>query len=101
MSDAAVLSPGLLSVTNSGNAEPPKGAIPLSDLEAGQQAEVAWVQDTHPFAARFRDLGFVPGSLLRVRIKAPFHGPVEYEVRGSRFCLRHQDAQSIYVRVES
>ena len=78
---------------------PPEGAIPLSELEENQQAEVAWVQPDHPYATRFRDLGFVPGSLLTARIKAPFRGPVEFEVRGSRFCLRLEDAKSIYVRL--
>lgn len=100
MSDSVALSSGILSLADSGEQEPPQGAVPLTSLNAGQQAKVAWVHSNHPFATRFRDLGFAPGSDLRVRIKAPFRGPVEYEVRGSRFCLRYKDAESIYVHLE-
>lgn len=80
-------------------ANPPVGTVPLSELQENQQATVAWVEAGHPYAARFRDLGFVPGSQLVTRIKAPFRGPIEFEVRGSRFCLRLEDAKSIYVHV--
>lgn len=75
----------------------PQGAVPLCELECGQWGDIAWIKETHPFAVRFRDLGFSPGTRLFVRTKAPFRGPIEYELRGSRFCLRFQDAQDIFV----
>ncbi len=72
-------------------------AVPLCDLTAGQYAKVSWVNQDNPFAGRLRDLGFVPGSIMRVRQRAPLAGPVEYEIRGSRFCLRRQDSCDIHV----
>ena len=65
-----------------------EGAVPLSDLQVGQTAEVVWVNAADSFTRRLRDLGFVPGSKVSVRVKASWSGPVEYEIRGSRFCLR-------------
>ena len=73
------------------------GAVSLSELKVGQSAKVVWVNQDNPFASRLRDLGFVPGSIATVRMKAPWSGPVEYEIRGSRFCLRPQETRDIHV----
>jgi ferrous iron transport protein A len=82
-----------MQVTNENKQE----ATSLTALSTGQQGVIAWVDAEHPFAHRLRDLGFVKGSQVMVRQKAPFQDPVEYEVRGSRFCLRHREASSIHV----
>jgi len=78
--------------------EVPEGrAVPLSDLQRGQRGRITSLDAEAQFLGRLQDLGFVPGSLVTVRQKAPLQDPVEYEIRGSRFCLRRVDAQHIIV----
>jgi len=73
-------------------------SFPMSTLKTGERARIAAVSQG-VFSARLRDLGFVPGSVVVCRQKAPFSDPVEYEVRGSRFCLRNSEAKDIHVEV--
>lgn len=47
--------------------------------------------------ARMLDLGFVPGTPLRVVRRAPFGDPIEVEIRGYRICLRHGDVRDVCV----
>jgi Fe2+ transport system protein FeoA len=50
-----------------------------------------------PAGRRLLDLGFTPGSRVRVVRRAPLGDPVEYELRGSRICLRRSEAERIRV----
>ena len=49
---------------------------------------------------RLQDLGFVPGTRLVVRRKAPMGNPVEVELRGYRLCLRTEQLSSVVVEIE-
>jgi ferrous iron transport protein A len=69
----------------------------LSRLAPGQCALVATVDGTSPIGRRLFDLGFRPGTRLRVIRRAPFGDPTTYELRGSRFCLRRSEADRIGV----
>jgi len=74
--------------------------IPLSlaDLAPGSAARVAAVDPQSPIGRRLLDLGFVPGTEVRVVRRAPLGDPVEYELRGYRVCLRRSEA--LRIRVE-
>ncbi|MCD6536005.1 MAG: ferrous iron transport protein A [Thaumarchaeota archaeon] len=48
---------------------------------------------------RLADLGIVVGSRIRVVRKAPFGGPIEVEVAGSRFLIGRRLAERIIVEV--
>ena len=48
-------------------------------------------------AKRLEDLGFVPGTRLRVLRRAPFGDPVEVELRGYRICLRAEQVAGLMV----
>lgn len=60
------------------------------------------VDDTHaadPIARRLRDLGFVPGEVVRVAARAPFGGdPMLIQIGSTRFALRRQEAARVQVR---
>jgi len=43
------------------------------------------------------DLGLTPGTIVTVVKSAPFHGPVEVRVRGSRLALGRGMAERIFV----
>jgi Fe2+ transport system protein FeoA len=75
--------------------------LPLSALATGRSAIVLEVRGPSPrVAQRLLDLGFVPGTRVRALRRAPLGDPVEYEVRGSRICLRASEAGCIRVAAE-
>ena len=77
------------------NAPPPP--LLLADLEPGSAARVEAVDADTSIGRRLLDLGFVPGTEVRVLRRAPLGDPVEYELRGYRLCLRRTEAQQIRV----
>ena len=72
-------------------------SLPLSRLAPGETAEVRAVDGASPIGRRLLELGFRPGTLLRVIRRAPLGDPTTYELRGSRFCLRRAEADRIAV----
>jgi len=48
---------------------------------------------------RLADLGIVVGARIKVVRKAPFGGPIEVEVAGSRFLIGRRLAERIIVEV--
>lgn len=63
------------------------------------------VEDAHvddPIARRLRDLGFVPGEVVRVVARAPLGGdPMLIQIGSTRFALRRQEAARVSVQVEA
>jgi Fe2+ transport system protein FeoA len=72
--------------------------LSLADLEPGADARVESVEAGTPIGRRLQDLGFVPGTPVRVLRRAPLGDPVEYELRGTRLCLRRSEARRIHVQ---
>ena len=52
------------------------------------------------FTKRLSDLGLTPGTKVTVVKSAPFHGPLEVFVRGSRLAIGRGMASRILVNVE-
>lgn len=52
------------------------------------------------FAKRLSDLGLTPGTKVTLVKSAPFHGPLEVSVRGSRLAIGRGMASRILVDVE-
>jgi ferrous iron transport protein A len=71
---------------------------PLNQLRPGQTAKVTDVQATGLLGRRLLDLGFVPGTEVRVERAGPLGDPRSYQIRSSRFALRSHQAQQILVR---
>ena len=80
-----------------GTAPPPEPAS-LAELTPGSEAVVTAVDGDGAIGRRLLDLGFVPGTVVRVVRRAPLGDPVEYELRGARLCLRRSEAARIRVR---
>ncbi|HET7299629.1 MAG TPA: FeoA family protein [Oleiagrimonas sp.] len=76
----------------------------LSELSKGARVVVHAVEDAHqtdPIARRLRDLGFVPGEVVRVVARAPMGGnPMLIQIGSTRFALRRNEAQRVHVREE-
>ena len=72
------------------------GLVSLASLAPGASAVVARVEAT-PIGRRLLDLGFVPGTAIRVLRRAPLGDPTTYELRGTRMCLRRGEARAVLV----
>lgn len=81
-----------------------KTKIPLTALKKGETATVAFIGVGHGrgggFEKRLTDMGFTPGTRIAVVKSAPFHGPFEVLVRGSRLALGRGMAKRIFVEIE-
>lgn len=73
-------------------------------IQLNQVRQNLWVIVIHVDAGlkatqRLSGLGIVPGTPIRVLSEAPFHGPIQIEVRGTRLVLGQGLAQKIMVRM--
>lgn len=72
--------------------------VALAGLPLGATAVVESVEDGSPVSRRLLDLGFVPGTRVRVVRRAPLGDPTLYELRGTQLCLRRSEAARVRVR---
>jgi len=82
--------------------------VPLTALRDGETGVVASIKAGHGrgwgrgwgFEKRLMELGLTPGTTVTVVKSAPFHGPLEILVRGSRLALGRGMAERILVEIE-
>jgi len=85
--------------------------LPLAQLRDGESGVIISINMTprhrqglhgHQwgFQKRLEDMGLTPGTKVMVIKSAPFHGPVELQVRGSRLAIGRGMAERVLVRVE-
>lgn len=85
--------------------------LPLTSLKAGESGIVTSIRTGSESSdrgkrrrwgmrKRLMDMGLTPGTRITVIKSAPFHGPIEILVRGSRLALGRGMAEKIYVKVE-
>jgi len=82
--------------------------VPLTALSDGETGIVASIKAGHGrgrgrgwgFERRLMDMGLTPGTRVTVVKSAPFHGPLEILVRGSRLALGRGMAERIFVEIE-
>lgn len=78
----------------------PHNDVPLTELEAGQEAVVKRVNDDDPEMLRYLgSLGLLPGTVIEVIEVAPFGGPVHVISGEARHALGPDAASQIYVKV--
>ena len=82
----------------------PKSKVPLTALKKGESGTVKSISAGRGkgggFEKRLMDMGLTPGTRVTVVKSAPFHGPFEVIVRGSRLALGRGMAERIFVEVE-
>ncbi|MEM3437528.1 MAG: FeoA family protein [Nitrososphaerales archaeon] len=75
--------------------------IPLTALKDGEKGIITSIEPDYRrclgFKRRLMDLGLIPGTEVIVVKSAPFNGPLEVSVRGSRFALGRGIARRIFV----
>ena len=79
------------------------GKVPLTTLKKGEVGTIASIGAGHGkgsgFEKRLMDMGLTPGTSVTVVKSAPFHGPLEVIVRGSRLALGRGMAKRIFVEI--
>jgi len=81
--------------------------IPLTSLKEGESGIITSIK-INPrrrkrvgwgFQKRLMDMGLTPGTKITVVKSAPFRGPIEIYVRGSRLALGRGMAARIFVEI--
>lgn len=70
----------------------------ITDLSNGEEGTVLNVESNSDLSNRFRELGLLDGTKIRMVKKAPFKGPVEIQVGHSYLSIRWDDAKTIHVK---
>ena len=79
--------------------------LPLTALRNGEIGIVSSIKTSYGrgrrrglrFVRRLMDMGLTPGTDVLVVKSAPFHGPLEISVKGSRLALGRGMAERIFV----
>ncbi|MGI6199959.1 MAG: FeoA family protein [Christensenellales bacterium] len=71
--------------------------FPLSLLKVGRMGRVRALSGEGALKRRLLDMGFVPGTTVRMLKKAPFGDPVQVRLRGYSLTLRTRDAKDIWI----
>jgi len=85
--------------------KPESPELPLTALRDGESGTITSIKAGHGrgrgrgwgFERRLMDMGLTPGTRVTVVKSAPFHGPLEILVRGSRLALGRGMAERIFV----
>ncbi|MFQ6051422.1 MAG: DtxR family transcriptional regulator [Candidatus Hydrothermarchaeota archaeon] len=74
-----------------------RGLISLINLRNGEKGKIAFIRGGRGAVQRLTDMGLTTGTEIKVLESAPFHGPVEILVRGSKLAIGHGLATKIFV----
>ena len=72
----------------------------VTDLAPGETGRLGAPREGAEVSRRLLDLGFVPGTTVKVLRRAPLGDPVEIEIRGYRLCLRRSQLGDLEVEPE-
>lgn len=78
--------------------EDPDFSLPLSELAAGEEAEVTRTMDEDAEFLRYlSELGMRPGARVRVSCRAPFNGPLTVQVGDTTHAIGRDAAEKVRV----
>lgn len=72
----------------------------LRDLAPGQSARLAQIGGDRSFRRRLMEMGFLPGTVVRLVRRVDIADLLELEIRGSRISLRRSEAGSLFLETE-
>ncbi|HNY31211.1 MAG TPA: FeoA family protein [Fibrobacteria bacterium] len=71
--------------------------LSLSHLQTNQEASIRRVHGPSSLSHRLQELGFTPGTAVRLVAKAAFGGAMAFQLRGSIIALRRSDAACVEI----
>lgn len=69
----------------------------LDEIKRDQACEVVDITSEGILGQRLLDMGFIPGTRIKVIRNAPLVDPIEFLVKGYHISLRHSEAEQIEV----
>jgi len=75
--------------------------IALSELKEGQSGKISFIRGGHNVLQRLLDMGLTPSTKITLTKAAPFEGPIQILVRGSRLALGRGIASKVFVDPQS
>ena len=69
----------------------------LASIQINQRVKITELLVEGLIRRRLLDLGLLPGTEVKAVMKSPLGNPVAYDIRGSMFALRLEDASRIVV----
>jgi len=74
--------------------------VPINRLKDGEQGKISFIRAGQKALKRLSDMGLTPGAEITVVKSAPFHGPIEILVRGSRLAIGRGMTETIFIEAE-
>lgn len=72
----------------------------LVDCKLGSELIVKSIMAGFGAKRRLAQLGLIPGAIIKKKRQAPFHGPVEIEVKGSSLVIGRGIANKVFVECD-
>lgn len=69
----------------------------MNELSLGESAKIGEVASNHSLSLRILEMGFVPGTIVKLIKYAPFADPLVFQVRGAHISLRAEEAKLVKV----
>lgn len=73
-------------------------SLPLSDVPTGAKVRICCLEGNGALIRRLAEMGFTPGTEIKLVRRAPLNDPIEFCLRGYLVSLRREEAQLILVR---
>jgi DtxR family transcriptional regulator, Mn-dependent transcriptional regulator len=73
--------------------------IALSELKEGQSGKISFIRGGHNVLQRLLDMGLTPSTKITLMKAAPFEGPIQISVRGSKLALGRGIASKVFVEI--
>ena len=74
--------------------------IALSELKVGQTGKISFIRGGHNVLQRLLDMGLTPSTKIALLKAAPFEGPIQISVRGSKLALGRGIASKVFVEID-
>jgi DtxR family Mn-dependent transcriptional regulator len=71
--------------------------VALSELKSGQAGKIQFIRGGHNVLQRLLDMGLTPSTRITLVKAAPFEGPIEVSVRGSKLAIGRGIASKVFV----
>ncbi len=71
--------------------------VALSELKNGQSGKIHFIRGGHNVLQRLLDMGLTPNTKITLLKAAPFDGPIEVSVRGSKLAIGRGIASKVFV----
>jgi len=75
--------------------------VALSELKEGQPGKIQFIRGGHNVLQRLLDMGLTPSTKITLIKAAPFNGPIEVLVRGSKLAIGRGIASKVFVEPAS